>query len=418
VTVKANIHDESLIPSDQDEDFLSWISLDKKSSHIVQTEAEYILESVRPFGTSPVPSNEVLPVTPLFHLGSFRSFQLAIGRRMCHAETIQSHCHPFSSQPDLLILNKDEAARIRAAANKSKAYILWPDNSKPSIKDAADTWNLTDDQRLPFFALATTLSAHLQGEDPPQLRMLVSGEPGSGKSRIILAFLWYAYQMGASNMIAVMAYTWRAALHITSPTHADVSTCNFFGLLTSSGSIGQPLRSRVETNLEEPLWSLLIDEISFFSGGHLLTCETSAAQAMISNGRTSRLADAFGGLHVITFGDFDQHQPPHGLPLFCHPKPCETLGTGGQALQRQHEGRRLWEKFDTIFFLQQQHRFGANNPQQPNSGIHATTKITPHYQGASATLLRSLAHSSSRRHREIFAPIQNKQLLAWRCPDQ
>lgn len=81
-------------------------------------------------------------------------------------------------------------------------------------------FKLTEDQAVPFVRLCDTLHAELalspaerlQRRKP--LRMLVQGEAGEGKSRMILAFLWYALQHGGNELVSVSAYTWRAALQV------------------------------------------------------------------------------------------------------------------------------------------------------------------------------------------------------------
>ena len=48
-----------------------------------------------------------------------------------------------------------------------------------------------------------------------QVLMITSGGPGSGKSRIIKAFLWFAFQHGLSQTIGVVSFAWRAALNLS-----------------------------------------------------------------------------------------------------------------------------------------------------------------------------------------------------------
>jgi hypothetical protein len=49
----------------------------------------------------------------------------------------------------------------------------------------------------------------------PQVRMAISCKTGSGKSQVVQAFLWHTYQHNWEHMIAVMAFAWKAALHLS-----------------------------------------------------------------------------------------------------------------------------------------------------------------------------------------------------------
>jgi hypothetical protein len=80
----------------------------------------------------------------------------------------------------------------------------------PSIAECVAYFTLSADQAAVFRRLAEAL---LDPTAPP-VRQLVIGGPGSGKSRSAEAFLWFAYQHGRSAEVAVLSYTWRAALNI------------------------------------------------------------------------------------------------------------------------------------------------------------------------------------------------------------
>jgi hypothetical protein len=56
----------------------------------------------------------------------------------------------------------------------------------------------------------------------------------------------------------------------------------------------------------------------------------------------------FGGYHMVTMGDFYQHQPPHGSPLFSSKESLNNT---------DNLGRDLWCSFDHCVMLQEQHRF-------------------------------------------------------------
>jgi hypothetical protein len=80
----------------------------------------------------------------------------------------------------------------------------------PTIDECIAYFTLSSDQVAVFGRLATALLD--PAADP--VRQLVIGGPGSGKSRAAEAFLWFAFQHGRSSEVAVLAYTWRAAMNI------------------------------------------------------------------------------------------------------------------------------------------------------------------------------------------------------------
>ena len=107
--------------------------------------------------------------------------------------------------------------------------------------------------------------------------MITMGAPGTGKSQALLAFLWFAFQHGASDLIAICSYTWRAATNISTPTHTGVSTCRLFGI--------SPINNTYATTPDlqltfRKLRFLLVDEFSFLSCPHFLAMSESAAAAL------------------------------------------------------------------------------------------------------------------------------------------
>ena len=77
------------------------------------------------------------------------------------------------------------------------------------------------------------------------MRMLLLGEPGTGKSRVLKALQWWALQIGGVDLMAVVAYTWRAALLVGTPDNPACSTSTFFAIdsykddrLRAGGKVG------------------------------------------------------------------------------------------------------------------------------------------------------------------------------------
>lgn len=79
----------------------------------------------------------------------------------------------------------------------------------------------------PYQALADKDPKH---QPPPQQLMSIHGGPGSGKSEVFAAFIWYAYQLKLSHMLVVVSYTWKAALLVGHSEHnPGRSTTTAFG---------------------------------------------------------------------------------------------------------------------------------------------------------------------------------------------
>jgi hypothetical protein len=135
------------------------------------------------------------------------------------------------SNPELVVLERE----TNGTWMQLERGTLPPFERCASVPDAADTaklMGLDPYQTFSFRIIAQHLDATLAGEHPPQLRAIIQGQPGAGKSRMMWAFLWYAFQHNAADRVRVATYTWRAAKQVrrrdasrlltwgTSQTHA------------------------------------------------------------------------------------------------------------------------------------------------------------------------------------------------------
>ncbi|PNW87571.1 hypothetical protein CHLRE_02g140961v5 [Chlamydomonas reinhardtii] len=101
-------------------------------------------------------------------------------------------------------------------------YVLCPEDSQPTPEDTARLWNLSDDQQQAFMLYAQLLLAEAAGVRQPPVCSVLTGKAGSGKSRVLQALLWFAYQHRCESLIALVSYTWRAALHLPQPRHVPL----------------------------------------------------------------------------------------------------------------------------------------------------------------------------------------------------
>lgn len=136
----------------------------------------------------------------------------------------------------------------------------------PTLVETARVFSLSRGQCEPFFLLADILQREARGERcdqvcpitpfgrprcagvgrtarcpprtdampqcpaPTQARVLILGEPGTGKSRVLKALQWWALQIGGVDLLSAVAYTWRAALLLGTPDNPACSTSTFFAI--------------------------------------------------------------------------------------------------------------------------------------------------------------------------------------------
>lgn len=108
--------------------------------------------------------------------------------------------------------------------------------------DAQRIWTLNAKQTLMFGLIADVLRRERDGERVDAQHLLLTGKPGTGKSRVLQAVQWFALQIDAVEMIAVVAYTWRAALLLGTPDNPACTTTTFFAIDSFSDRSAHKLR--------------------------------------------------------------------------------------------------------------------------------------------------------------------------------
>jgi len=203
---------------------------------------------------------------------------------------------------------------------------------------------LLEDQHCAYDIVDWHLQKLLSGLNLPQLRMIIPGEGGVGKSKTIQMITDNFVSHGIGNMLVKSAYTGIAASVIGG------KTLHVIGMIPINGG----KQSATTMKSLEDYWIdkhyLIIDEISMVSREFFAKLSNIIACAKAGRGMVSD--EPFGGLNVILVGDFHQFPPvvtKTSAPLYWPCKPDKDN-------EMEILGRKLYEQFDTVVRLKTQVR--------------------------------------------------------------
>jgi hypothetical protein len=204
---------------------------------------------------------------------------------------------------------------------------------------------LNRDQRRAYDIVDRHLQQTLDGLNPDQLLMVIPGEAGVGKSRVIQTITSNFQTRRVPEMLAKGAYTGIAASLIDAMTlHA------LAGISIRAGKPSARTMKRLVA-----FWSrvayFVVDEISMVARTFFARLSFILACAKAGGGEPPTDAP-FGGLNVILCGDFHQFPPVAtraSEPLYW---PCNLAkDTADQII-----GREIYEQFTTVVKLTEQVR--------------------------------------------------------------
>ena len=211
---------------------------------------------------------------------------------------------------------------------------------------AVDPGSLRHDQLRAYHIVDWHLGETLRGTCPPPLRMILYGEGGTGKSRVIQTITESFAARGVSHMLVKAAYTGVAASLVDGKTTHVIA-----GL--SLGSKGAGVTDASKKKLQD-FWRevqyLIIDEYSMLSKRFLATLSRNISVGM-EGAKGFRTGYSFGGLNVVLCGDL--HQFP---PVACGKREALYYPLDTKDSVDAQVGRQTYEEFSTVVILKEQMR--------------------------------------------------------------
>ena len=204
---------------------------------------------------------------------------------------------------------------------------------------------LTVDQLRAYEIITWHLDETLAGRHPPPLRLIVNGEGGTGKSKLIEAVTDYFAARGAQHLLVKMAYTGIAASHIQG------LTCHAAAMISREDkTLSNKTKARLQEFWRHVLYKI-IDEFSMLGKTFFakLSRSITIGKAATSNDSANC---SFGDTSMIITGD--EHQFP---PVACGLNEALHFPSrlSGDPLFSQI-GRSLYEEFTMVVTLKQQVR--------------------------------------------------------------
>jgi hypothetical protein len=204
--------------------------------------------------------------------------------------------------------------------------------------------SLNNEQRRAYDIIDHHLQATLQGKNPPQLRMIIPGEGGTGKSHTIQTITNNFIRQNAKHWLVKGAYTGIAASII------DGSTLHVLTAMPIRGSRSAQTMKKLREFWKNKRY-LIIDEMSMLSRDLFAKLSKILTIVLGTENDPSRNL-SFGGLNVILAGDF--HQFP---PVVCR-RSAPLFYPNNSRFDNSEEiiGREIYEQFTTVVRLTKQIR--------------------------------------------------------------
>jgi hypothetical protein len=215
------------------------------------------------------------------------------------------------------------------------------------ILEAVDPSMLNNEQRRAYDVVMWHLDQTLSGKNPPPLRMIIHGEGGTGKSKILQTITKAFKDRQCQCMLVKAAYTGVAASLIEGKTtHIIGGMSGKSGRFSTDDSITDETRSKLGRFWEHRHY-LAVDEMSMIAKDFFALLARN-----ISIGKGNSNGQSFGGVNVIILGDFHQFPPVarSNRDALYYPIDFEKDSLSSQI------GRATYEEFTTVVVLREQKR--------------------------------------------------------------
>ena len=211
------------------------------------------------------------------------------------------------------------------------------------IDQFSTKWTLNNEQKRAFTIIANQI-IHEKGGSP--LRMFISGQAGTGKSRVINAVKDLLEVIGETGRFQLGSYMGIAARNISGSTLHSLLSISQLKNATKNTS-----KTRIELmNRWEGVDFLFIDEVSMISCQFMKKIHDALC---IAKGNDL----PFGGINIIFAGDFAQLPPVAEKRLYAK-LDLKSKKATKRVLDVMH-GKLLWHSVQTVVVLTQIHRQGG-----------------------------------------------------------
>ena len=206
---------------------------------------------------------------------------------------------------------------------------------------------LRNDQFRAYDIITGHLQETLAGRKPPPLRMLIHGEPGTGKSQVIQTTTLNFISRAAKYMLMKSAYTGVASSLICGKTTHSIAMIS----PRRDGNLTGESRRKLQ-QIWKHIKYLVIDEVSMISKTFMAKLSRNISIGKMKDGEAVS-PHSFGGISVILCGDFFQFPPvAGGVSDALYNTQC-TVPTNREDSQM---GRIIFEEFTTVVTLSEQMR--------------------------------------------------------------
>jgi PIF1-like helicase len=216
-------------------------------------------------------------------------------------------------------------------------------NSEPALPPV-EVSQLNTDQLRAYQIICWHLEQTLSGYSPPPLRMILYGEGGTGKSRVIQTVTETFLQKKVPYMLIKAAYTGIAASLINGKTTHFIGQISF----RTTGTMSNETKTKLQEMWRHASY-LVIDEYSMLSKSFLAQLSRNITIAVSRSGKQSD--HSFGGINVILCGDLHQFPPVAKSireALFHPVEPRDSI--------ESKLGHVTYQEFQTVVILKEQYR--------------------------------------------------------------